>query len=265
MTYSDFFASLWQQFIAVTPQANTIQQRLSERGEQVINDHVAFRTFADSAIGMAQLVPQLEAMGYRHFQDYDFSAKKLTAASYLHPDPGAPKIFLSELHTDQLSKNAQAILQPILDAISAIPVTPQTLFAGRLWDPISYTDYMALADESEYAGWLAAWGMRANHFTVDVNRLTGFQTLQQLNQFVTESGFPLNQSGGEIKGTPDDLLEQSSTLADIADVEFADGHRAIPSCFYEFALRHPDATGQLYQGFVAANANKIFESTDRQK
>ncbi len=58
------------------------------------------------------------------------------------------------------------------------------------------------------------------------------------------------------------LLEQSSTLADKVSVAFSDGELAIPSCFYEFALRYPKADGELYTGFVAASADKIFESTD---
>jgi hypothetical protein len=45
-------------------------------------------------------------------------------------------------------------------------------------------------------------------------------------------------------------------------VQFTDGTRNIPSCFYEFARRYPMANGQLYGGFVAASADKIFESTN---
>jgi len=35
----------------------------------------------------------------------------------------------------------------------------------------------------------------------------------------------------------------------------------IPSCFYEFALRHPLADGTLFDSFIEGNADKIFEST----
>jgi hypothetical protein len=37
----------------------------------------------------------------------------------------------------------------------------------------------------------------------------------------------------------------------------------IPTCYYEFARRYPLADGRLYQGFVAASADRIFESTHR--
>ncbi|MFP3457566.1 DUF1338 family protein, partial [Psychrobacter sp. SIMBA_152] len=74
--------------------------------------------------------------------------------------------------------------------------------------------------------------------------------------------FALNTSGGEVKGSPEVLLEQSSTLADEYAVTFSDGDMRIPSCFYEFAIRYPKPDGEIYTGFVAASADKIFESTN---
>jgi 2-oxoadipate dioxygenase/decarboxylase len=95
-----------------------------------------------------------------------------------------------------------------------------------------------------------------------VNQLSQFRTLAEVNQRLKDEGFRLNTSGGEVKGSPQDLLEQSSTMADRADVAFSDKTVSIPSCFYEFALRYPKPDGKLYSGFVAASADKIFESTD---
>ena len=37
----DIFATLWKQYIAINPQADKIQKLLSQRGETVINDHIA--------------------------------------------------------------------------------------------------------------------------------------------------------------------------------------------------------------------------------
>ena len=51
-------------------------------------------------------------------------------------------------------------------------------------------------------------------------------------------------------------------MADHVMVEFSDKTVAIPSCFYEFAKRYPMENGELYTGFVAASADKIFESTN---
>lgn len=58
------------------------------------------------------------------------------------------------------------------------------------------------------------------------------------------------------------MLEQCSTLADKAMVEFTDKTIEIPSCFYEFAKRYSQPDGELYSGFVAASADKVFESTN---
>lgn len=52
-------------------------------------------------------------------------------------------------------------------------------------------------------------------------------------------------------------------MANTVQVTFDDGSAEVPGCFYEFARRYPDADGSLFQGFIAASADKIFESTDR--
>ena len=72
----------------------------------------------------------------------------------------------------------------------------------------------------------------------------------------------MNTSGGEIKGTPEQFLEQSSVLADKIPVAFKEVTKEITSCYYEFAFRHAMENGALYSGFIAGSADKIFESTD---
>jgi hypothetical protein len=141
--------------------------------------------------------------------------------------------------------------------------TPEILWSGRLWEVPSFEEYRLLMGESEYAAWLSIIGLRANHFTISVNALKKFDDLKALNAFLKENGFQLNASGGEIKGSPEVYLEQSSTLAREVPVEFTDGTYSIPSCYYEFAKRYPLPNGELFQGFVARSADKIFESTDR--
>jgi len=119
-----------------------------------------------------------------------------------------------------------------------------------------------LLEESEYAAWVAAFGFRPNHFTVSINDLTEFENIKQVNQFIKDNGFSLNSSGGEIKGNVEAFLEQSSTMANTVEVQFSDASLKIPSCFYEFAIRHPLSNGELFKGFVASSADKIFESTN---
>ncbi|MCF1549896.1 2-oxoadipate dioxygenase/decarboxylase family protein, partial [Escherichia coli] len=80
------------------------------------------------------------------------------------------------------------------------------LYAGRLWD-LSFADYQILAKESEYAAWLAAHGYGANHFTVSVNQLKAFNEVKAVNDHLRQAGFTINENGGEVKGTPEVLLE----------------------------------------------------------
>ena len=110
---------------------------------------------------------------------------------------------------------------------------------------------------------MAAFGFRANHFTVLVNALATFDGLESFNAYLKQAGYQLNASGGEIKGSPEVCLEQSSTLADQVSVDFSDSVQTIPGCYYEFARRYPLPDGSLFGGFVARSADKIFESTNR--
>jgi hypothetical protein len=130
------------------------------------------------------------------------------------------------------------------------------LYGGRLWD-ISHVDYKELAKESEYASWLAAHGYGANHLTVSVNQLNALYEVKGVNDHLRNSGFTINEFGGEVKGSPDVLLEQSSTMVDKVSVTFIEGTEVVPGGFYEFAKRYPMANGELYPGFVAASSVSV--------
>ena len=97
---------------------------------------------------------------------------------------------------------------------------------------------------------------------MSIDYLKKFEGVAEVNTFLKENGYQLNSSGGEIKGTPEQLLEQSSILADHVEVQFSEGLETIPGCYYEFARRYPDANGNLFSGFIAGSADKIFESTN---
>ncbi|RDV26717.1 DUF1338 domain-containing protein [Alteromonas aestuariivivens] len=258
------FECLWDNYVAITPSAHKIHRLLAgeENSSGIINDHVAFRTFNLGKTGLDKLAAHFEALGYVAKGDYNFEAKKLTAKHFEHPDETQPKVFISELRVEELSETAQAIITKLVEQMDAAAVTEDNfLYSGRHWE-ISKEDYDTLLSESEYAAWMAAWGFRANHFTVSVNYLKSTQSLVEVNTLLKDAGFVLNTVGGEIKGGEDVYLAQSSTMADRADVDFGSEAIAIPSCFYEFAQRYPMPNGKLYQGFVAASADKIFESTN---
>lgn len=264
MTPQQFFTHLWTDYVLIAPNAAKIRALFESRGETVANDHVAFRTLNLSPIGLGTLEKHLLALGYQRYENYQFAEKKLNAWGYVHPSGQHPRIFLSELLTEQLSPTAQTILKTLTAQVNpAAAAETGVLWSGRLWSPIRYEDYQTLLAESEYAAWFAALGFHANHFTVSINGLEKTPTVAGVLDVVEAAGFPILAAGGRVKGTPAELLEQGSTLADQQIVTFADGvTKTIPTCYYEFALRSPDASGHLYDGFVAASADKIFESTD---
>ncbi|ALS35067.1 hypothetical protein PTRA_b0615 [Pseudoalteromonas translucida KMM 520] len=257
------FDNLWQNYLNVTPSADKIHDLLgSTQKDDIINDHIALRTFNIEKVGLEKLAAHFLALGYKECGEYHFEAKKLYAKHYEHSDLTQPKVFISELLVDKCSPELQAIVNDMVSQIDENAVTADNfLYSGTHWQ-VSTDTYKQLLAESEYAAWMSAWGYRANHFTVNINTLDKFDNIEDVNQALKDAGFTLNSSGGEVKGSPEVLLEQSSTLADEYSVSFSDGEMSIPSCFYEFAIRYPKADGELYTGFVAASADKIFESTN---
>ena len=263
MEMNELFEALWNEYSLMTPSAKKIRRIFEDRGETVLNDHIAIRTFNDPRVNIEVLAAPFKKLGYIEKGEYVFKEKKLFAHHYEHPDHhDAPKIFISELILEQCTEDLRRIITEAIDQIPASELqNEELLLKGRLWK-LSAAAYETLRKESEYASWMYIFGFCANHFTVFVNALKSFGSLEEVNSFLKDNGFKLNDAGGEIKGSAGQLLEQSSTIADHAEIDFEDGKKSIPSCYYEFARRYPLGNGDLYQGFIAASADKIFESTD---
>ena len=259
---TSLFSALWQDYVArLSPSAGKVHQLLSN-GDELINDHIALRTFNLPKVGLQTLAAPFLAIGYTACETYDFETKKLKAQHFEHPDPNAPLVFISEILVEELSLETQKIIHALVEQVPAhYFATSNFLSSGRPWT-LSFEDYQELAKESEYASWLAAHGYGANHFTVYVNQLEEFTEVVDVNQHLRDAGFAMNEVGGEVKGSPEVYLEQSSTMADKVKVNFSEGEFEIPGGFYEFAKRYTLPNGKVYTGFVAASADKIFESTD---
>lgn len=258
------FDRLWKDYLEQNPEAQKIYDLLTAEGENVRNDHIAFRTFDDARINIEALARPFLKAGYEPSGEYVFEVKKLFARHYEHKtDTQAPRIFISQLETVKFSNFLQSTVRSLVDRLpDELVSSTELLFAGNRWGIPDFKTYQRLKEESEYAAWLYVYGLRANHFTVSVNALKKYDTLQKLNAFLKKKGFTLNDSGREIKGSPKQLLEQSSTHAGSLSVRFKEGVYEIPACYYEFARRYPDKDGRLYNGFIAGSADKIFESTD---
>ena len=261
------FERLWIQYSCENPSVGKIYDLFQKSGERVINDHVAFRTFNDPRVNIDVIAKPFLKVGYKPMGKYYFKDKKLLAKHFELPgNPESPRVFISELLLEEFSDELQLTIRKQLDRIpDSHWNSDEQIFQGNLFSPLSFETYKCLRMESEYAAWLYVYGFRANHFTVSINHLEHFKGIEEVNLFLKTHEFRLNGSGGEIKGTPEDLLEQSSTMADIVSVEFQEGMKVIPKCYYEFARRYKDSNGKLFSGFIAESADKIFESTDFRK
>ena len=255
---------LWNQYTDSNPHVEHIYNLFVESGEAPINDHIALRTVDHPLVNIYVLAEAFTSKGYKICDDYDFKNKKLKAIYLEHNDNSLPKVFISQLLVDQLSESLQQTMNSCVESISSelLADVDNLLVSGATWGDISYKKYQDLLAESEYAAWFYVFGYRANHFTVFINNLNNFQEVSDVNIFLKSNGIQLNDSGGEIKGSPAELLEQSSTKSGVTEINFNDGKQTIPCCYYEFAKRYKDDNGNLYQGFVAKSADKIFESTN---
>lgn len=265
MKATELFAKMWIDYCELNPSARRIYELLQSEGESVINDHIALRTFNHPRLGVDQMAKTFLDFGYKECGTYQFVEKKLFAKHYEHSNEEMPKVFISELLLEKMPQFVQTEINKLVDSVPETFLKRQDLsVAGRPWS-LKYETFEKLSQASEYAGWVAAIGFRPNHFTVLINALKKYNDIHALNTFLKKNGFTLNGFGGEIKGTPEEFLEQSSTMASEITVQFADGDHKAPGCYYEFAKRYPTGNGKLYSGFIAKSADKIFESTNRIK
>lgn len=260
-----------------------IKKGMIKRQEDIQNDHIAFRTLGVPHLGIASFEKIFLHHGYQKMDAYFFESKRLDAYWYAPPSPEYPRIFLSELRVQDLSDQAQEIIQKYVKHITTDPVDSLDLddaieigyfFYDPLWELPTVEDYKTLLKESEYAAWVIYNRYYLNHYTISVHELpTPYNQLENFNEFLESIGITLNASGGKIKTSEDGLLKQSSSIAKMIPATFAnDEQLTIAGSYVEFAERLPlpayqDLPKTAIQrqhrrdGFESANADKIFEST----
>lgn len=283
-----FLNMLFERYAQEVPAVRKITGALVTSGiiegqNEIVNDHIAFRTLGVPHLGIASFEKIFLHQGYKKMDYYYFEAKKLNAYWYAPPSPEYPRIFMSELIVDKLSETAQKIILTYTGHIDKDPVDSLDLNNGTqigeffhqpLWQLPDISDYRLLLEESEYAAWVIFNRYYLNHYTISVHELkAGYHTLENFNGFVESLGLKLNTSGGKIKVSPDGLLRQSSTIAEMQDAVFANGETMqIAGSYVEFSERLilPEfahlPTAEIKpvhrrEGFETDNADKIFEST----
>ncbi len=291
-TLDAILRGLLDRYKAHVPDVDAIVALMRREGvirddRDIENDHIAFRTLGVPHLGIASLEKIFLAHGYERRDRYDFPAKKVTAHWYRPPENRFPRVFISELRVAEMSPDAQRIVHSYSDAVSSDPVDALDLADARavvaflhapLWRTPTWTDYSRLLGESEFAAWVIYNRYYLNHFTIAVHNLPApYNRLAQFNEFLERGGFTLNDAGGKIKVSADGKLLQSSTVAAMVDADFDDGHggverHRIAGSYVEFAERQvldefaglPEGEigrEQRREGFEAASADKIFEST----
>lgn len=260
-----------------------VSEGIIKTQEDVENDHIAFRTMGVPQLGISSFEKIFLAYGYEKRDHYFFEGKKLDAWWYSPARERDPRIFVSELRVGDLSEESQRIIKSYTDEVVGDPVDNLDLndadavdqfLHTPLWRTPTLSDYLTLLKESEYAAWVIYNRYYLNHFTISVHNLPkGYDTVADFNVFLEKHGIMLNTAGGKIKTSPDGGLIQSATVAEMIDAEFAGGETyRISGSYVEFAERRvlqkfsglssPEISRKHRRdGFEAANADKIFEST----
>lgn len=283
-----FLTILFDRYREQVPAVNRVTGALIAEGvigsqDEIVNDHIAFRTLGVPQLGIQSFEKIFLAHGYEKRDYYYFETKKLNAYWYAPPSAEYPRIFISELIVDKLSDHARQIIRKYTDRVASDPVLDLNLHDGQavgeffhraLWPLPGKADYEALLEENEYAAWVIYNRYYLNHYTISVHELKpGYNKLEDFNRFVTGLGIRLNSEGGTAKVSPDGLLKQSSTVAELQEATFSDGETMpIAGSYVEFAERlilpaYRDlplsaiTRAHRREGFETGNADKIFEST----
>ncbi|MEK9657021.1 MAG: DUF1338 family protein [bacterium] len=289
---SRLLCGLLERYFLRVPDADAIFSCIRERGDEVLNDHMAFRS-----IDIRSLLKVFLPYGYQvcfqeNGQFFNFQSKHLTAVWLKHPHPAYPYIFISECRINEIP-GAAALLQPFLDhfndPIDDIQAMDSVALIDYLhqprWPLPDYRTYQALASLSEYLSWVLYNQYYLNHFTLQVHSLNSFsfpasiQTILNSNQsfsqtcsalselyirhittfnrFLIDQGFTLAQpKGHQFQRSNDGLLLQSSTKSALIDAEFKDGVFPIPGSYVEFAYRglRPASVKALLRGDLSFSA-----------
>ena len=237
---------LWERYSAEVPFARTFAQ-LS--GGRFRNDHIALRSLARPGGGIALFARVFERFGWKPAGQYTFSETHLSAIHLSHPE-GLPRVFVSELHADRLSSEAQRLLA----ALPEDPPAPPSIEALADWfsapPPPEESALLALERESQYGAWLLAFGRKVNHFTGTVDDVEAWQ------RRMLEAGVPMKR---DIEGAPGGSLRQTATHAAPVPLLLRDGRtRSWPYAYFEIAQRAPG-----FDGFLDSQARALFDMTKR--
>ena len=292
----EIFDKLWKEYLERVSYAKVYTKLVIRKGGQVINDHIAFRTFnthtGEQPEGIRALKHILVCLGYKPVMKYNFQKKKLSAVHFEHSDEMLPKIFVSQLEVDQLPLWAQELIHKtvkdtryllsdhsiellnILKRNEFLPleaadylVTDLVNYFRRPWDIPYKEDVLKLNDVSQYGAWVLLHGNSVNHFTAFINHqnVKDWPDLESTCKALKEAGVLMKDS---IEGKKGSKLQQSSTQAVKEEVDVkSDGsieRITWTYAYYELAERgyiEENEEKKLFNGFLGEQAAHLFDMT----
>jgi len=286
------FDALWDRYRQRVAHVAAYERVIRNAGAMFVNDHVAFRTLAvqKPLAGIASVSRVFEALGYRSAGCYNFPDKHLSAIHYQHANRGFPKLFISELKTWELGRDAREAVErtlashrdpidaPTLATLESLDGAPDDAalfdevvrqFHDLPWQPPDAGDVETVNAESQYAAWVLVHGYNVNHFTSLINS-HGVEALDDIEKTIAalrKAGVPMK---AEIEGERGSKLRQSATEAAVIDVNVLRGgspdRMPWTYAYFELAERgevtDPE-TGRpaRFEGFLGPQATQLFEMT----
>ena len=118
MKINDFLLKMWNDYCQLNPHINQVLNLIkAKEPNEIINDHIALRTFNHKKINRHILSEYFLKNGYKAVEDLVFTEKKLKATYFIHSDPSLPRIFISELLLENFSDSFCNIINKKIDEI----------------------------------------------------------------------------------------------------------------------------------------------------
>ena len=102
---------LFRPYAQRVPDVKLITSRMKDLGlianqDDIMNDHIAFRTLGVPNLGISSFEKLFIHHGYTKQDYYFFPKKKIDAYWYKPPTENYPRVFISELKVETLSKKS---------------------------------------------------------------------------------------------------------------------------------------------------------------
>ena len=189
----DVLDGLLEKYIERVPDAQKIITLIKNRGDSIINDHIAFRSIHIESILRIFIHLGFEVkMDNDTNQPFNFESKKLTAVWLKHPNDQVPRIFVSHFRFDEGSEQLQTIINHYLsdwhDPIDTLDLNSAEAINEYLhtaqWKTPTYKDYKLIQSESEYLSWVLYNKYYLNHFTLTVHDLNSFSFESEISNII---------------------------------------------------------------------------------